>query len=103
MKAATGKGEAAGHSTAGGVNRRLPLWPWPARWARMAYPRLYALKGKGYTSLRSHVQAGVGEWLKPPDCKSGAKRLRRFESYPLHHAEDCETGAPEPIMETRPR
>ena len=31
--------------------------------------------------------AGVGEWLKPADCKSAAFGLRRFESCPLHHWE----------------
>ena len=28
---------------------------------------------------------GVAEWLKAADCKSADVRLRRFESYPLHH------------------
>ena len=28
---------------------------------------------------------GVAEWLKAADCKSVDVRLRRFESYPLHH------------------
>jgi hypothetical protein len=29
----------------------------------------------------------VGEWLKPADCKSAAPcGLRRFESFPVHHA-----------------
>jgi hypothetical protein len=27
---------------------------------------------------------GVGEWLNPPDCKSGGESLRWFESSPLH-------------------
>src|SRR5919109_373888 len=29
---------------------------------------------------------GVAEWLKAADCKSARVRVRRFESYPLHHA-----------------
>ena len=27
----------------------------------------------------------MAEWLKAADCKSADVRLRRFESYPLHH------------------
>ena len=29
---------------------------------------------------------GVAEWLKAADCKSARGSVRRFESYPLHHA-----------------
>ena len=32
------------------------------------------------------LRGGVAEWLKAADCKSADVRLRRFESYPLHHA-----------------
>ncbi len=31
-------------------------------------------------------KAVVAEWAIAPDCKSGAVRLRRFESYPRHQA-----------------
>src|SRR5580704_13725742 len=31
------------------------------------------------------IAGGVAEWLKAADCKSVDVRLRRFESYPLHH------------------
>ena len=29
----------------------------------------------------------MAEWLKAADCKSADVRLRRFESYPLHHCD----------------
>jgi hypothetical protein len=32
----------------------------------------------------------MGEWLKPPDCNSGAEKQRWFESSSLHHKQqDC--------------
>ena len=31
----------------------------------------------------------MAEWLKAADCKSADVRLRRFESYPLHHYDGC--------------
>ena len=31
----------------------------------------------------------MAEWLKAADCKSADVRLRRFESYPLHHSDGC--------------
>ena len=36
-------------------------------------------------NLRFAAAGGVPEWLKGADCKSVGLRLRRFESYPLHH------------------
>ena len=38
----------------------------------------------GFESPLGLQLGGVGEWLIPADCKSAARRLRRFESYPLH-------------------
>ena len=31
----------------------------------------------------------MAEWLKAADCKSVDVRLRRFESYPLHHRSEA--------------
>ncbi len=43
---------------------------------------------------RSPLHGRVGEWFKPPDCKSGALRSnRRFESYCAHHLEQSKTRA----------
>ena len=37
------------------------------------------------TTADPRPRGGVAEWLKAADCKSADVRLRRFESYPLHH------------------
>jgi hypothetical protein len=34
----------------------------------------------------------VAEWLKAADCKSARVRVRRFESYPLHHTRTAVSG-----------
>ena len=39
------------------------------------------------------LSGGVAEWLKAADCKSADVRLRRFESYPLHHVVAASQGA----------
>ena len=53
-------------------------------------------KPTGISIVRSSVaisivcqRGGVAEWLKAADCKSADVRLRRFESYPLHHYDGC--------------
>ena len=46
----------------------------------------------GSKSPHARMPAGVGEWLIPPVCKTGAERLRRFKSCPQHQ-QTRQTGA----------
>ena len=74
--------------------RSLYGWRWPkgcliARVAQWKRNRLVIGRLVGSTPLsgfdfRARL-GGVPEWTIGADCKSAACRLRRFESYPLHH------------------
>lgn len=76
------------------VNRPLTLSRRKDESARVAqWQRSRFVIGRLAVRLRSRAEpndganGGVGEWLKPADCKSAAERLRRFESCPRHFSE----------------
>ena len=51
-------------------------------------PPTFSLPGKWFGGIVGRL-GGVAEWLKAADCKSARVRVRRFESYPLHHKPRC--------------
>jgi hypothetical protein len=54
-------------------------------WSNAGFPGAAVVNRKRRDLLVFGDRGGVAEWLKAADCKSVDVRLRRFESYPLHH------------------